>query len=105
LIGRDRAEVRRVADAIAALPPAGPVRPRDDVLRFLQTTNPSEQTALPTSYEERVLVGTPAEVVDRLRAYQGLGVTHFLLWFLDFPSTGGLDLFAEKVLPAMRERG
>jgi hypothetical protein len=43
-------------------------------------------------------------VIDRLRAYEALGISHFMLWFLDFPSTKGLDLFAEKVLPALRGR-
>src|SRR5262249_60950463 len=90
LIGRDRAEVRRLADEIAALPAAGPVRPREDLRQFLQTTDPATQTRLPASYEDRVLVGTPDEIVDRLRAYQELGISHFMLWFLDFPSTDPL---------------
>ena len=45
------------------------------------------------------LVGTPDEVIDQLRAYIGLGISHFMLWFLDFPSLGGLRLFSERVLP------
>ena len=31
-----------------------------------------------------------------------LGVSHFMLWFLDFPSLAGIQLFSEQVMPALR---
>ena len=102
LIAPDRAGVRALADQIAALPAAGPARPRVDLVEFLQTSDPKRDWRLPASFEERALVGTPDEVIDRIRQYQALGVSHFMLWFLDFPSTTGLTLFAEKVMPALR---
>jgi len=102
LIAPNRAEVRRIADRIASQPGAGSPSRHEDLVQFLRSTNPAEQTRLPASYEERVLVGTPDEIVDRLRQYQNLGVSHFMLWFLDFPSTRGIELFAEKVLPVVR---
>jgi alkanesulfonate monooxygenase SsuD/methylene tetrahydromethanopterin reductase-like flavin-dependent oxidoreductase (luciferase family) len=102
LIGPDRATVRQIADGIAALPAAGPARARADLVSFLQTTDPVRDWQLPASYEERVLVGTPDEIVDRIRQYQALGVSHFLLWFLDFPSLRGIELFAERVGPGIR---
>ena len=48
------------------------------------------------------LVGTPDDVVDQIRAYVDLGVSHFMLWFLDAPQTDGLRLFAERVAPRFR---
>ncbi|HUX87424.1 MAG TPA: LLM class flavin-dependent oxidoreductase, partial [Chloroflexota bacterium] len=102
MIAPDRPSVRALADQIAALPAAGPARPRLDLVEFLQTSDPQHDWRLPASFEGRALVGTPDEVVDRIRQYQALGVSHFMLWFLDFPSTAGLRLFAEKVLPALR---
>lgn len=102
MIGRDRAAVRQIADRIAALPPAGPAKPRADLVAHLGQTDSPADGKLPAAYEERSLVGTPDEVVDRIREYQGLGARHFMLWFLDFPSTQGIELFAEKVLPAIR---
>lgn len=102
LIGPDRASVRQLADQIAARPAAGSFRPRADVVSYLQETDPARDWRLPSSYEDRTLVGTPDEIVDRVRQYQNLGVRHFMLWFLDFPSTGGIELFAEKVLPGIR---
>jgi alkanesulfonate monooxygenase SsuD/methylene tetrahydromethanopterin reductase-like flavin-dependent oxidoreductase (luciferase family) len=48
------------------------------------------------------LAGTPESVVAQMRAYVDLGVTHFMLWFLDFPSLDGMRLFAEQVAPRLR---
>ena len=102
LIAPDRASVRQVADQIASKPTGGPARIRQDLLEHLNSTDPSTEWQLTQRFEESALVGTPDEVVDRVRQYQGLGVRHFMLWFLDFPSTRGIQLFAEKVLPAIR---
>ena len=49
----------------------------------------------------RWLFGTPDEVVDQLHVYRDLGVSHFMLWFLDAPDPAGVRLFAEKVRPAL----
>ena len=48
------------------------------------------------------LVGTPEDVTRRLREYMGLGVSHFMLWFIDFPALDGMRLFAEQVAPGLR---
>lgn len=47
------------------------------------------------------LFGTPDEVVDQIRVYRALGVSHLMLWFLDAPHPAGVRLFAEKVRPAL----
>lgn len=99
LIRPNRASVRETMEQIAGLPPSGPAKARAEVVSFLET---SRDTRFPASYENRVLIGTPEEVIDRIRAYQALGVGHFMLWFLDFPSPQGMELFASKVLPQVR---
>lgn len=102
LIAPDRAGVRRVAEEIAALAPSGPVRRRDDIIAHLRGSDPAHDDPLPASFADRALVGTPDDVVDRIRQYHALGIAHFMLWFLDVPATSGMELFAERVLPAVR---
>jgi alkanesulfonate monooxygenase SsuD/methylene tetrahydromethanopterin reductase-like flavin-dependent oxidoreductase (luciferase family) len=58
--------------------------------------------AVVEEWRQRWLFGTPDEVVDQIRVYQRLGVSHLMLWFLDAPDLAGLRLFAEKVRPALR---
>ena len=41
-------------------------------------------------------------MAQQIEAYQALGISHFMLWFLDFPSLDGLSLFATQVKPALR---
>jgi alkanesulfonate monooxygenase SsuD/methylene tetrahydromethanopterin reductase-like flavin-dependent oxidoreductase (luciferase family) len=47
------------------------------------------------------LIGTPDECTQRIRQYTNLGVTHFMLFFGDFPQTDGMIIFAEKVIKKM----
>lgn len=48
------------------------------------------------------IVGTPDQIVDRLRRFTDLGVEHFILRFADFPNPAGVTLFAEEVIPQFR---
>jgi alkanesulfonate monooxygenase SsuD/methylene tetrahydromethanopterin reductase-like flavin-dependent oxidoreductase (luciferase family) len=43
-------------------------------------------------------VGTPEDFIKQLRQYMNLGVTHFMLFFVDLPDLRGLRLFAKKVV-------
>ena len=44
------------------------------------------------------LSGTPNECRKQLQVYVDLGVTYFMLYFADLPSTDGLKLFSEDVV-------
>jgi F420-dependent oxidoreductase-like protein len=48
------------------------------------------------------LVGTPEQVVDKMRTYVDLGCSGFVPWCADYPSTETLELFATKVMPEFR---
>jgi alkanesulfonate monooxygenase SsuD/methylene tetrahydromethanopterin reductase-like flavin-dependent oxidoreductase (luciferase family) len=48
------------------------------------------------------LIGTPIDVMHQIEDLASLGVTHFLLWFVDAPDDEGLRLFADEVLPRWR---
>jgi len=47
------------------------------------------------------LVGTPEQIEARLAEYVDLGVRHFILRFLDFPSAEGALRFAAEVAPRL----
>jgi alkanesulfonate monooxygenase SsuD/methylene tetrahydromethanopterin reductase-like flavin-dependent oxidoreductase (luciferase family) len=53
----------------------------------------------PISGDRYVISGTPEQVGEILRRFTELGVEHFMLRFLDFPSLEGLELFKEEVYP------
>jgi alkanesulfonate monooxygenase SsuD/methylene tetrahydromethanopterin reductase-like flavin-dependent oxidoreductase (luciferase family) len=57
---------------------------------------------LPSSVKKSWIVGTPDAVAAQLQSYIDLGITHFLLWFMDAPDPAGLELFAQTVAPRFR---
>lgn len=57
---------------------------------------------LPPTLTERYIIGTPDQVAHHLQQCIDLGVTHFMLWFMDAPAQDGLRLFADAVAPRFR---
>ena len=51
---------------------------------------------------KEALVGTPAQITEKLKVYVDLGVKIFFLRFDDFPNSAGLKLFTEEVMPQMK---
>jgi len=49
--------------------------------------------------KKEFLIGTPEEVKRQLGQFVKLGISHFMLWFMDYPNTESLMLFAKKVIP------
>jgi F420-dependent oxidoreductase-like protein len=64
----------------------------DEKVRKLKPTKMSLE-----DYEKGTLSGTPDKCRERLQVYTDLGVTYFILYFADLPSTDGLKLFSENV--------
>jgi len=50
---------------------------------------------------EYMVVGTPEECIEAIRDRIDVGVRRFQFWFLDYPSLEGMELFADKVMPAL----
>lgn len=75
----------------------------DDILAQLKKKNPGL-----TDYNSgnavgrEFMIGTPGEIRQRLDGFVEKGVTHFMLWFMDYPMKNGIELFAEKVLSHYR---
>ena len=98
LIAPTEEEARALALRIAELPPSPRGTPRTALVEALRGPSPRPLHELVDDW----LVGTPEDVTRRLREYLDLGVSHVMLWFVDFPSLDGMRLFAERVAPALR---
>lgn len=48
------------------------------------------------------IMGTPEECAEAIERRIDVGVTKFQCWFVDFPDTGGMELFADEVMPQFR---
>lgn len=92
VIGRDFEEIER------SCWPSGQiliVKDQKELADRVSTLKPSTMTA--EDYTKGTLAVTPCECAARLQVYADLGVTYFMLYFADLPSTDGLRLFAEAV--------
>jgi len=54
------------------------------------------------AYGLNAMVGTPEQIVARIREYVALGVTHFIGMFGRVERLGATELFAQEVMPAFR---
>ncbi len=98
-------QIARVLKRIQRLKKKIDVGSDQDILEFLRATNPHlEDYDTREKLSEEFVIGTPEQVRRRFQAYLDLGFTHFMLWFMDFPSRAGLRLFAREVMPALRSR-
>ena len=99
LIAPTESGLRQTARDIAALPPSPRGRQRDDIITYLDSGDSRPISAVIEDW----IVGTPDEVEARMREYMELGVSDFMLWFVDFPSRAGMHLFAKSVAPRLRD--
>lgn len=101
LVCRSDAEIDACFERIDRLRPAE--RSDEDILAQMKATNPAlENYSSRKDFEKEFLIGTPDVIVDRLEEYTDLGITHFMLWFMDYPSLDGIRLFADEVMPKLK---
>jgi alkanesulfonate monooxygenase SsuD/methylene tetrahydromethanopterin reductase-like flavin-dependent oxidoreductase (luciferase family) len=91
LIAPTEADVRSIARHIASLPPSRRGQPRTDIATAIDGNEPLSAVV------DDWLVGTPESVREQLHTYAEMGISHVMLWFLDYPSLDGMRLFAERV--------
>lgn len=48
------------------------------------------------------MIGTPDEVAAQIQLLVDLGITHFILRFVDFPRSEGVELFMKEVMPRFK---
>lgn len=99
LIAPTRAAVREKLKAILALTPAGAETPQDADFRAFVN---GERDEYPRYLTDAGLVGTPDEVKAQLQNYLAIGISHFMLWFMDAPDADGMKLFMEQVAPTFK---
>ena len=60
-----------------------------------------DQAPIETAADARefFVMGTPEECAEAIEARIDAGVTKFQGWFIDFPNTDGMELFADEVMP------
>jgi alkanesulfonate monooxygenase SsuD/methylene tetrahydromethanopterin reductase-like flavin-dependent oxidoreductase (luciferase family) len=100
LIVPNRELVREKLKQMLALTPAGTPTPDDADFRAFVN---GESDVYPRYLTDAWLVGTPDEIKRQLQAYIDIGVTHFMLWFMDAPGGEGMCLFMETVAPAFKQ--
>jgi len=101
LVCRTEREIDACLARIDALRPAAAADA--DILAQMEATNPAlESYGSRQGLEREFLIGTPDTVALRVREFVDLGVTHFMLWFMDFPALDGIRLFAREVMPRFR---
>lgn len=49
--------------------------------------------------DDSVLVGTPSEILEKLKPYTQLGIDEFVLDFIDYPNKRSAELFSQEVAP------
>ena len=102
LVAPTRAAVHQRLREMAALPLSPRVTASRAVTAYLRDAL-ADDPPLPPEVAATWLIGTPDEVSEQIGAYAALGISHLMLWFVDFPSTDGLRLFAETVIPHWRD--
>ena len=93
IVGRDFDEIER------SCWPGGQVLIAQTQKELGEMISQSKPASLPMDeFREGNLSGTPNECKKQLQSYVDLGVTYFMLYFADLPSTDGLKLFSEAVI-------
>jgi len=71
-----------------------------DILAQLKATNPkAADYGSKDAVKREFMVGTPQDIKRKIDAFVKKGVSHFMLWFMDYPDTSGIELFAKEILP------
>src|SRR5690348_16319187 len=92
LIAPTRAAVREKLEAMPALAPSGGETPQAADFRAFVSGESDEYRRYLT---ETGFVGTPDEVKSQLQNYVDLGISRFMLWFMDAPDSAGMKWFME----------
>jgi alkanesulfonate monooxygenase SsuD/methylene tetrahydromethanopterin reductase-like flavin-dependent oxidoreductase (luciferase family) len=94
--GRDPAEIE-TSVALVVIVEENPAAARRRYEAVAELRRYDEERAA-----RHVIAGTPEQVVETLKAWEGAGVNHFLLHLIPDFTYGDVELFSEAVLPQLR---
>lgn len=74
-----------------------------EAIAIAATEEAAQQIAATSPYKKDVIIGTPRQVAEQLKPFVDLGVERLIIRIIDFPSMNGLNLFAQEVMPLLRQ--
>jgi alkanesulfonate monooxygenase SsuD/methylene tetrahydromethanopterin reductase-like flavin-dependent oxidoreductase (luciferase family) len=86
-VGRDHAEIVKTWSA--------------EAISVAETESQAQRIAAASPYNGDPIVGTPAQVAEKLQAFVDLGVEYFIVRLIDFPKTHGIEMFVQDVMPRL----
>ena len=72
-----------------------------EALVVAATEKQARRIAEASPHKSDPIVGTPKQVAERVQAYIDAGVQYVIVRAIDFPSTEGIELFAQEVMPRL----
>ena len=70
-----------------------------DILDQLKATNPALGSyKSKKNFEEEFMIGTPEKIIEKINLFIDKGVSHFMMWFMDYPDQKGIKLFNDKII-------
>ena len=95
-VGRDVNAIRKAIHFVLGIDSDRARAKEKAVDAFVRFGVPAEEA------QQAAIIGTPHECVETLREYVDLGVSHFIVEMRPPHDYRALELFAEKVIPALR---
>ncbi len=103
-VGRDYDEIEKTMEtrALVVDGPGGLDRLVDGFLYWNRTANRAmpDRDAVASRLEQMYIIGTLDDCIEKVGRYVDAGVEHFTVYFLDYPETRTMELFAGEVMPA-----
>jgi alkanesulfonate monooxygenase SsuD/methylene tetrahydromethanopterin reductase-like flavin-dependent oxidoreductase (luciferase family) len=72
-----------------------------EAISVAETEAEARRIAAASPFNNNQIVGTPQQVAAQLQKFVDVGCEYFIMRFLDFPSTRGIELFADEVMPLL----
>jgi len=71
---------------------------------LIERRNPGGAFADWARIGQSFVIGDPPAVTRKIEQYVELGISRFMIWFMDYPSLDGMRTFAAQVMPYFRGR-